>query len=164
MERIKDNDIARRQWPGNRWFKYHECALNKMSRQLQCRGLVNRGERTNGPSILLPAASWLELGSIPTLRKRKERLNRSGDNLHPLHRQTPLDSVGSQVILKVTNPPHPGYRTSTTGAPRPQRPVFSPGSAAGRRYHYSLHCTGPSVPRNPPPRQTLSSPCSTEMP
>ncbi|SCO49785.1 unnamed protein product [Fusarium fujikuroi] len=67
-----------------------------MSRQLQCRGLVNRGERTNGPSILLPAASLLELGSIPTLRKRKERLSRSGDNLHPLHRQTPLDSVGSQ--------------------------------------------------------------------
>jgi len=55
-----DNDIARRQWP------------NKMSRQLQCRGLVDRGERTKEPSILLPAALLLELGSLhPYLAEKK---------------------------------------------------------------------------------------------
>lgn len=60
-----------------------------------------------GSSVLLPAALLLELGSIPTEQKRKEKLNRSGDNQLPLHRQTPLDSVGSQVILKSYQPSTP---------------------------------------------------------
>jgi len=134
--------------------------------QLQCRGLVDRGERTKEPSRLHPppCSFVVGIGLAPSLPCGKEKLNRSGDNQDPLHRQTPLDLVGSQVILKFTNPPHPGHRTSTTGAPRPQRPVFSPGSTSGRRYHYSLHCTGPSVPRIPPLRQTLSSPSVQKCP